>query len=77
MVNNRPTVVQTGGEATPEFKKYQEAAARNAAGTSSKEDDDLAAKTVGADVLGRQPGQIAQLRKDESAGRYQAGRKVR
>ena len=77
MVNNRPTIVQTGGDTTPEFEKLKAAQAKNAAGTGTKEDDDLVAASVGGDVLGRQPGQIAQLRADEKAGKFQAGRRVR
>jgi hypothetical protein len=77
MVNNRPTIMQTGGDTTPEFEKLKAAQMRNAAGTGTKEDDDLVATSVGGDVLGRQPGQIAKLRADEKAGKFQAGRRVR
>lgn len=77
MVGNKPTIVQTGGDSTPEFDRLKAAQARNAAGTGTKEDDDMVAASLGGDVLGRQPQQVAQVRADERAGKYQAGRRVR
>lgn len=77
MIGNKPTIVQTGGDSTPEFDRLKAAQARNAAGTGTKEDDDMVAASLGGDVLGRQPQQVAQQRADERAGKYQAGRRVR
>jgi hypothetical protein len=77
MVGDRPMVVQTGGDSTPEFDRLKAAQARNAAGTSTADDEAMVQKSLSGDVLGRQPQQVAQVRADERAGRYQAGRRVR
>lgn len=69
-------VVQTGGDATEEFTKYDKAQKAAQAGTATAQQRQNVTDFVSQDVLGRQPEQIAKLREDERKGYYQAGRYV-